>query len=70
MLDGFTGAHDSAGGERVNMTMGPRHVSALILLQPALEVLEAIAQNPTRRLDMAELERLADMDRRSLARGS
>ncbi|QPC43752.1 AraC family transcriptional regulator [Kaustia mangrovi] len=34
-----------------------------------LEVREAIAQDPVRRLDMAELERLADMDRWSLARG-
>jgi AraC-like DNA-binding protein len=32
-------------------------------------VREAIAQNPERRLDATELERLADMDRWSLARG-
>lgn len=42
---------------------------ASIAFDRLCEVREAIALNPARRLDVTELERLADMDRWSIARG-
>jgi hypothetical protein len=55
------------GSERLTLQLHESRLGS-IAFGRLRTVREAIAQDPTRRLDMAELERLADMDRWSLAR--